>query len=115
VDSERTHMDLICHDGRMHDLGDMKNWPELQALGLLVALSGNARSIGQASAKLDLAQHNASRSLRNLERDLKDPLLRRSPRGTELTVEGQAVGECASKGIEAAGTPNSRMHTMPRH
>lgn len=88
----------------MHDLGNMKNWPELQALGLLVALSGNAKSIGQAAAKLDLAQPNASRSLRNLERDLKVPLLRRSPRGTELTVEGRAVAEWASKVIEAYDT-----------
>ncbi|MCS4593129.1 LysR family transcriptional regulator [Brevibacterium sediminis] len=88
----------------MHDLGNMKNWPELQALGLLVALSGNARSIGQAAAKLDLAQPNASRSLRNLERDLKVPLLRRSPRGTELTVEGRAVAEWASNVIEAYDT-----------
>ena len=105
-------MDLIWHDGHMHDLGDMKNWPELQALGLLVALSGNARSIGQASAKLDLAQPNASRSLRNLERDLKVPLLRRSPRGTELTVEGQAVAEWASKVIEAYGTLNAGVRAI---
>lgn len=88
----------------MHDLAEMKDWPELQALGLLVALSGNARSIGQAAAQLDLAQPNASRSLRNLERDLKVPLLRRSPRGTELTVEGRAVAEWASKVIEAYDT-----------
>src|SRR5699024_8052772 len=100
-------MDLICHDGPMHDLGDMKNWPELQALWLLVALSGNGRSIGQASAKLDLAQPNASRRLRNLERDLKVRLLRRSPRRTELTVEGQAGAELASKLIEAYGTLNA--------
>lgn len=96
----------------MHDLTDMKEWPELQALGLLVALSGNARSIGQAAAKLDLAQPNASRSLRNLERDLKVPLLRRSPRGTELTVEGQAVAEWGSKVIEAYDTLNAGIRAI---
>lgn len=96
----------------MHDLRNMKDWPELQALGLLVALSGNARSIGQAAATLDLAQPNASRSLRNLERNLKVPLLRRSPRGTELTVEGQAVAEWASAVIEAYGTLNAGAHAI---
>jgi DNA-binding transcriptional LysR family regulator len=96
----------------MHDLADMKEWPELQALGLLVALSGNARSIGQAAAKLDLAQPNASRSLRNLERDLKVPLLKRSPRGTELTVEGQAVAEWGSKVIEAYDTLNAGIRAI---
>lgn len=85
----------------MRDLGRMQDWPELQALGLLVALSSHAQSIGQAAEALGLAQPNASRSLRNLERELKVPLLRRSPRGTSLTVEGQAVAEWAAKVIDA--------------
>ena len=70
-------------------------------MGLLVALAGRAQSIGQAADALGVAQPNASRSLRNLERELKVPLLRRSPRGTELTVEGQAVAEWASKVVDA--------------
>lgn len=85
----------------MRNLSDMQSWPELQALGLLVALTGRAQSIGQAADALGVAQPNASRSLRNLERELKVPLLRRSPRGTELTVEGLAVAEWASKVVDA--------------
>lgn len=91
----------------MRDLSRMQDWPELPALGLLVALNANAQSIGQAAEALGLAQPNASRSLRNLERDLKVPLLRRSPRGTELTVEGQAVAEWASKVIDAYASLNA--------
>ena len=79
----------------------MQDWPELQALGLLVTLSASAQSIGQAADAMGLAQPNASRSLRNLERDLKVPLMRRSPRGTELTAEGHAVAQWASKVIDA--------------
>ena len=85
----------------MRNLSDMQGWPELQALGLLVALAGRAQSIGQAADALGVAQPNASRSLRSLERELKVPLLRRSPRGTELTAEGHAVAEWASKVVDA--------------
>ena len=85
----------------MRDVSDMHRWPELRALGLLVALSGGAGSIGQAAEAVGLAQPNASRSLRNLERDLGVPLLRRSPRGTALTAEGQAVAEWAAQVIDA--------------
>lgn len=91
----------------MYDLANMDTWPELQALGLLVALNADARSIGQAAAQLGLAQPNASRSLRGLERDLKVPLLRRSPRGTELTVEGRAVAEWAANVIDAYADLNA--------
>lgn len=85
----------------MRDVSDMHRWPELRALGLLVALSGGAGSIGQAAEAVGLAQPNASRSLRNLERDLGVPLLRRSPRGTSLTAEGQAVAEWAAQVVDA--------------
>ncbi len=85
----------------------MQEWPELQALGLLVALNSNAQSIGQAAAEVGLAQPNASRSLRNLERDLKVPLLKRSPRGSELTFEGRAVAGWAAEVIEAYSNLNA--------
>lgn len=91
----------------MQDFGRMQDWPELQALGLLVTLSAGAQSIGQAADALSLAQPNASRSLRNLERDLKVPLLRRSPRGTELTAEGHTVAQWASKVIDAYADLNA--------
>ena len=91
----------------MQDLRNMQSWPELSALGLLVSLNAGARSIGQAAAQLGLAQPNASRSLRGLERDLKVPLLRRSPRGTELTVEGRAVAEWAANVIDAYADLNA--------
>lgn len=85
----------------------MSDWPDLPALGLLVALNANARSIGQAAEALGLAQPNASRLLRTLERELKVPLLRRSPQGSQLTVEGQTVAEWAAKVIDAYGNLNA--------
>lgn len=85
----------------------MSDWPDLPALGLLVALNANARSIGQAAEALGLAQPNASRRLRTLERELKVPLLRRSPQGSQLTVEGQTVAEWAAKVIDAYGNLNA--------
>lgn len=85
----------------------MQDWPELPALGLLVTLSASAQSIGQAAEAMGLAQPNASRSLRNLEWDLKVPLLRRSPRGTQLTAEGHAVAQWASKVIDAYADLNA--------
>lgn len=91
----------------MRDVSDMQRWPELRALGLLVALAAGAGSIGQAAEAVGLAQPNASRSLSNLERDLKVPLLKRSPRGTELTAEGQAVAEWAAQVIDAYSALNA--------
>ncbi|WP_231442729.1 LysR substrate-binding domain-containing protein [Brevibacterium zhoupengii] len=91
----------------MQDLSRMQDWPELPALGLLVTLSASAQSIGQAAEAMGLAQPNASRSLRNLERDLKVPLLQRSPQGTQLTAEGHAVAQWASKVIDAYADLNA--------
>ncbi|GAA1617313.1 MULTISPECIES: LysR family transcriptional regulator [Brevibacterium] len=91
----------------MRDVSDMQRWPELRALGLLVALSGGAQSIGQAAEAVGIAQPNASRSLTGLERELGVPLLTRSPRGTELTAEGQAVAEWAAQVIDAYSALNA--------
>lgn len=91
----------------MVDMSRMQDWPDLTALGLLVALNTNAKSIGQAAAEVGLAQPNASRSLRVLERELKVPLLVRSPRGSDLTHEGRAVAEWAAEVVEAYANLNA--------
>lgn len=78
-----------------------QGWPNPTALVLLVALNTTARSIGAAAAEIGLAQPNASLLLKNLEKDLRVPLLRRSPRGTELTDEGRTVAGWAAEVVGA--------------
>ncbi len=65
-------------------------WPDPGALELLVAVAEHG-SVGAAARSLDLAQPNASRTLRNLERELRVVLLERTPRGSTLTPEGELV------------------------
>lgn len=91
----------------MIDMSRMQDWPDLTALGLLVALNTSAKSIGQAATEVGVAQPNASRSLRVLERELRVPLLVRSPRGSDLTHEGRAVAEWAAEVIEAYANLNA--------
>lgn len=64
--------------------------PDIVWLRLLVAVAEQG-SLSAAAEQLGLAQPNASRAMRALERDLGLPLLVRSPRGSRLTVEGQVV------------------------
>ncbi|MCT1829764.1 LysR substrate-binding domain-containing protein [Brevibacterium luteolum] len=71
--------------------------PDPQVLALLVELDRHTTSIGQAARALDLAQPNASRMLRTFERESGIPLLNRSPRGTKLTPQGQALAAWAAE------------------
>lgn len=71
--------------------------PDPQVLALLVELDRHTTSIGQAARALDLAQPNASRMLRTFERESGIPLLNRSPRGTTLTPQGQALAAWAAE------------------
>lgn len=76
------------------------NWLTLPMLRLLDgvaeygSLSASARAAG-------LAQANASRSMKSLERRLGYPLLHRSTRGSTLTEEGKLTTEWARKVLEA--------------
>jgi DNA-binding transcriptional LysR family regulator len=79
----------------------MPSWPDLSALGLLVAvadhggLSAGARAVG-------MAQPNASRSMARLERHLGLSLLVRSTTGTTLTPAGLLVVDWSRQVLEAA-------------
>src|SRR5690625_1005206 len=64
--------------------------PDLSDLNLLITVAATG-SIGQAASQLMLTQPNASRRLSSLEQSLRVQLLHRSPRGTTLTPNGQAV------------------------
>ncbi|QGF24249.1 LysR family transcriptional regulator [Raineyella fluvialis] len=65
-------------------------WPDPAALELLVAVAEQG-SVGAAARTLDMAQPNASRTLRNLEHELRLRLLDRTPQGSTLTSEGALV------------------------
>lgn len=75
--------------------------PELEHLRLLVAISDH-ESLGAASRALGIAQPNASRSLRRLERQLGLSLVLRSPTGSRLTPQGAVVVHWAREVVEAA-------------
>lgn len=67
-------------------------WPSLADLELLVTIA-SAGSLGAAARQVGMAQPNASRAVRNLERDLGVPLVHRSPTGSTLTAQGDLVAE----------------------
>lgn len=65
-------------------------WPDLATLALLVGVDDRG-SLGAASRAAGVAQPNASRSIRRLERRLGLTLVERSPRGSTLTAQGTVV------------------------
>ncbi|KGN39283.1 LysR family transcriptional regulator [Knoellia subterranea] len=76
-------------------------WPDLGVLELLTAV-GSTGSLGAAARQVGMAQPNASRALRGLERDLGLSLVHRSPRGSRLTTHGLLVVEWAAAVLEPA-------------
>lgn len=79
----------------------LTRWPDLAVLELLTAV-GRTGSLGAAARDVGMAQPNASRALRGLERDLGLPLLHRSPTGSRLTTQGLVLAEWAVKVLEPA-------------
>lgn len=71
-----------------------KEWPDLAVLALLVGIDEHA-SLGAAARQVGMAQPNASRRIKDLERSLKLPLLERTPRGSRLTAQGTVVAHWA--------------------
>lgn len=63
------------------------SWLTLSMLRLLAGVEKH-RSVSAAARELGMAQSNASRSIRKLERRLGIALIERSPRGSVLTNEG---------------------------
>jgi len=81
----------------------MKDWPELTALELLVAVADHG-SVSAGARAVDMAQPNASRSLARLERALGVGLLTRSTTGARLTPAGLMVVDWARDVLAAAQT-----------
>jgi DNA-binding transcriptional LysR family regulator len=76
--------------------------PDLEQLRLLVGIADH-ESLGAAARSLGIAQPNASRMLRRLERQLRLSLVVRSPTGSRLTTQGQVVVQWAREVTEATG------------
>ncbi|OFE18405.1 LysR family transcriptional regulator [Humibacillus sp. DSM 29435] len=75
--------------------------PDLGALALLVAVD-ELGSLGAAARQVGVAQPNASRTVKGLERDLGVPLLRRGARGSTLTPQGTVVVHWARRVVADA-------------
>lgn len=81
----------------------MKDWPELTALELLVAVADHG-SLSAAARAVGMAQPNASRSLARLERHLGVDMVRRSTAGSTITPAGFLVVDWARQVLDAAIT-----------
>ena len=67
-----------------------QEWPEVATLELLVGIDDRG-SLGAASRAVGMAQPNASRAIRQLERRFGITLVERSPRGSTLTAQGTVI------------------------
>ena len=72
----------------------MTDWPDLAALDLLVGIDDHG-GLGAAARKAGIAQPNATRMLRRLEKQLGAVLVRRGRTGSVLTPEGTVVAHWA--------------------
>lgn len=75
-------------------------YPSVADLAVFVAAVEH-RGVGAAARALGMAQPNASRALRRLERTLRLELLARSPAGTVPTPDGALVVDWARRVLEA--------------
>ncbi len=73
--------------------------PELASLRLLVAV-GRHGSLGMAARHEGISQPAASKRIAHLERSFDMPLVRRSPRGSRLTAQGQVVADWARRVLD---------------
>ncbi|MDV3130327.1 LysR family transcriptional regulator [Mycobacterium sp. 21AC1] len=64
--------------------------PDLSTLALLVGIDDRG-SLGAASRAMGMAQPNATRAIRQLERRFGMTLLDRTPRGSTLTAQGTVI------------------------
>src|SRR5699024_1379657 len=90
----------IYHIDMPHHVPPVDNWLSLSMLRLPVGVSQTGSLSGSAKVA-GIAQSNASRTLKTLERRLGYPLLVRSPRGSTLTQEGQLTVEWAREALDA--------------
>ncbi|MBP1162409.1 LysR family transcriptional regulator [Rhodococcus sp. PvR099] len=71
-----------------------RRWPEMGVLELLVGVDDHG-SLSAASRIAGIAQPNASRSMKQLERQFGMPLLQRKPTGSTLTPQGTVIAHWA--------------------
>lgn len=84
----------------MSSLPDPHRYPPVTDLAVLVAVAEQG-GVGAGARALGMAQPNASRALRRLERSLRLDLLRRGARGSALTPEGALVVDWARSVLDA--------------
>jgi DNA-binding transcriptional LysR family regulator len=82
--------------------------PSLSSL-LAVIAAGERGGFTAAAAALGITQSAVSREIRQIEQRLGRPLFRRSPRGVELTAEGQQILEAARGGLQQIGEAVARI------
>lgn len=87
--------------------------PDLVSLRLLVRVA-ELGSVGQAARTMGMAQPSASKRLAALERQVRLPLLTRTPRGSAMTDDGQVVVTWAVRLLAAADEFHSSVAAM-RH
>ncbi len=78
---------------------NIDNWLNLSMLRLVVGVADHG-SLSASARAAGIAQSNASRSLRTLERRLGYPLMHRSTRGSTLTQEGMLTVEWAREVLD---------------
>jgi DNA-binding transcriptional LysR family regulator len=81
-------------------LASVNRLPSVDDLVILLATIETG-SLSAAARSLGIAQPNASRALRRLERELGIELLRRDARGSTLTESGALVADWAREVVEA--------------
>ncbi|MET0978032.1 MAG: LysR family transcriptional regulator [Paeniglutamicibacter terrestris] len=90
-------------DGIVDSAPGIEHWIQMSSLALLVgiadhgSLSAGARSVG-------MAQSNATRAVKTLERRLGYPLLTRATTGSKLTQEGALTVEWARESLQSLNT-----------
>ncbi|MFN3339745.1 MAG: LysR family transcriptional regulator [Dietzia sp.] len=78
-----------------------RTWPDLVVLELLVGVDEYG-SLSAAARRVGMAQPNASRAVKQLERHFGTPLLRRHPRGATLTPHGTVIAHWARRVLAEA-------------
>ena len=73
-----------------------RRWPDLAVLELLIGVDDQG-SLSAAARRVGMAQPNASRAIKDLERRFGTPLLRRHPRGATLTPHGTVLAHWARR------------------
>src|SRR5690625_1946456 len=93
---------------------NIDNWLTFSMLRLLIGIRDQG-SLGASARSIGVAQSNASRSLKVLERRLGYQLIQRSPRGSTLTREGLLTAQWAQETIEALERLSAGAEALAQH